>query len=111
MEEFKQKFGKRLKELRRSLNMTQEQFAEKIGMDTQNFCKMENGNHFPQPKNLVKIAKTLNVEMKELFDFNHINDKLLDEIILYLKNAKSNEIVFIYKFIKYFQEYNKNSKI
>ena len=113
MEEFKQKFGKRVKELRKSLNLTQEQLAEKIGMDTQNFCKMENGNHFPQAKNLVKIAEILNVDIKDLFDFNHISTKsnLVKEINLYLETATMQEIIFVYKFIKGLQQYNKNTKI
>ena len=113
MVEFKRKFGKRVKELRKSLNMTQEQLAEKIGMDTQNFCKMENGNHFPQAKNLVKIAETLNVDIKDLFDFNHISKKtsLVEEINSYLETATMQETIFIYKFIKNLQQYNKNTNI
>ena len=70
MDEFKHCFGLRIKELRRSKHLTQEQLAEEIGMDTQNLCKMENGNHFPQVKNVIKLAKILDVEVKELFDFN-----------------------------------------
>lgn len=109
MEEFKHRFGQRIKELRKSNNLTQEQLAEKIGMDTQNLCKMENGSHFPQVKNLIKIAAALNVEMVELFDFNHFSkkEKLIKEIDNYLKTAKNKEVELIYKFIKNLEQYNK----
>ncbi len=109
MESFKNSFGRRVKELRKSRNLTQEQLAEKIGMDTQNLCKMENGNHFPQTKNLYKLALALNVEVKDLFEFKHFSSKeiLIKEITDYLKNAKTKDIEFIYKSIKNLQEYCK----
>lgn len=109
MDSLKKFFGQRVKELRKSQNLTQEQLAEKIEMDTQNLCKMENGNHFPQTKNLNKIAKALNVDIKELFEYEHFNskEKLTNEIIEYVKSAKQKDIEFIYKAIKNLKEYNK----
>ena len=109
MEELKKDFGKRLKELRKSQGLTQEQLAEKIGMDTQNLCKMENGSHFPQTKNLYKIAKVLDIEVKDLFDYGHFmqREKLVSEITDYLNKAATKELEFIYKIIKSFKEYVK----
>lgn len=109
MDSLKKFFGQRVKELRKSQNLTQEQLAEKIEMDTQNLCKMENGNHFPQTKNLDKIAKALNVDIKELFEYEHFNskEKLINEIIEYVKSARQKDIEFIYKAIKSLKEYNK----
>ena len=109
MDEFKHCFGQRIKELRRSKHLTQEQLAENIGMDTQNLCKMENGNHFPQVKNIIKLAKILDVEVKELFDFNHFYKKevLIKEISKYLKYAKNKDVEIVYKFIKNLEQYNK----
>ncbi len=109
MDSLKKNFGKRLKELRKSQGLTQEQLAEKIGMDTQNLCKMENGSHFPQTKNLYKIAEVLNIEVKDLFDYNHFSqrEKLISEITDYLNKAANKEIEFIYKIVKSFKEYVK----
>ena len=59
MDSLKRNFGLRVRELRKSAHMTQEQLAEKLGMDTPNVCRMENGTHFPQTKNLVKLAEIL----------------------------------------------------
>ncbi|MCD7779728.1 MAG: helix-turn-helix domain-containing protein [Candidatus Gastranaerophilales bacterium] len=108
MEFLKNRFGMRVKELRKSKNLTQEQLAEKIGMDTQNLCKMENGNHFPQFKNLCKIAEALDVEIKDLFDFAHFTEreKIINEITNFLKNAENKDVEFMYKSMKNIQEYN-----
>lgn len=42
MDSLKRNFGLRVRELRKSAHMTQEQLAEKLGMDTPNVCRMEN---------------------------------------------------------------------
>lgn len=110
MDIHKKYFGQRLKELRKSKNYTQEQLAEKIGMDTQNLCKMENGNHFPQFKNLYKIAQALEIDIKDLFDYNHFDSKeqLKSKIISFLDIAQEKDVELIYKIIKDIQEYNKH---
>lgn len=107
MSSLKENFGSRLKEIRRSRGLTQDKLAEMIDMDTPNLCKMENGNHFPQPKNLEKIAKALNVEVKELFDYQHLrsNGVLIKKISECLKTLKPKELAFTYKFINSLKEF------
>ena len=102
METLKKKFGKRVRELRKSLYLTQEQVAETINIEPPNISKMENGLHFPLPENIEKLAKVLNVEVKELFDFSHIlDDSTLKKIICdELNNLSSKELMYIYKTIK-----------
>ena len=65
-----------------------------IDLDPQHFCKMENGTHFPSPKNLVKIADALNVEVQDLFAFNS-SDKTLEKIIVEVKNLTPKELDFL----------------
>lgn len=98
-----------MKELRKSNEMTQEQLAEKLGMDTPNLCRLENGTHFPQTKNLIKLASILNVDIKDLFEYEHIKTKqeLLTEIQDFLKEATHKEVEFVYKTIKNLKEYKK----
>ena len=55
---------------------------------------MENGTHFPSPKNLVKIADALNVEVQDLFAFNS-SDKTLEKIIVEVKNLTPKELDFL----------------
>lgn len=89
--------------------MTQEQLAEKLGMDTPNLCRLENGTHFLQTKNLIKLASILNVDIKDLFEYEHIKTKqeLLTEIQDFLKEATHKEVEFVYKTIKNLKEYKK----
>lgn len=107
MDSLKRNFGLRVRELRKSAHMTQEQLAEKLGMDTPNVCRMENGTHFPQTKNLVKLAEILNVEIKELFEYAHLQSKseLVKKINSFLKTATLKDAELVYKFIKWLKEY------
>lgn len=101
MSSLKIKFGKRVKELRRSKGITQEQMAEIINIEPPNVSKMENGLHFPQPDKIEKIANALEVSVQDLFDFEHIKKK--QELIKYIestiKNLDTKDLEFIYKFI------------
>ena len=102
----KKKFGKKVRELRKSKGLTQEQLAEIIGMETPNISKMETGLHFPQFENLNKLSKALGVEMIELFNFGHFKNKeeLISEIIKYLKEHDIKKTELVYKFIKNIDE-------
>jgi len=52
----KQQLGQRIQILRKKCKLTQEQFAEKIGIDPKNVSKIENGNNYPSPETLTAIA-------------------------------------------------------
>lgn len=65
----KQKLGKRIQELRKFQNITQEKLAEKINMDITSLSKIETGRNYPQPDTLEKIASALSVEIENLFVF------------------------------------------
>lgn len=97
----KQKFGKRVRELRKSRQMTQEQLAELISMEPSNISKMECGLHFPQPEKIEKLAKILNVGVQELFEFEHFNKK--QDLIKYIENSLQNfdlkTLELVYKII------------
>ena len=93
-EQLKKQFGQRVRLIRKSQNLTQEKLSEMIDLDPQHFCKMENGTHFPSPKNLVKIADALNVEVQDLFAFNSSN-KTLEKIIIEIKNLTPKELDFL----------------
>lgn len=107
MSSLKSKFGKRIKELRKSNGYTQEEVAEKIGIEPTNLSKMENGLHFPQSEKLEKLANLFNINIMDLFDFEHFQEKevLIKEIINYLNSTSSKNIELIYKFIKSLQNY------
>lgn len=97
----KEKFGMRIKEIRKKRGYTQEQIAGKIGIEPPNISKLEKGTHFPQPENIEKIAKALNVDIKELFNFDHHQNKkdLRNEIDKILDN-NPEKLQDFYKIIK-----------
>ncbi len=62
-----EKLGQRIKKLRSDLNLTQEGLAEKVNVDRSYMGFLERGEKNPTLKNLIKIAKSLNVSLSELF--------------------------------------------
>ncbi len=95
-------FGKRIKELRKQKKLTQEQLGELVGIDYKQIGNIETGTYFTTMPTLEKIAKALNVEIVELFDFNHTQNKeqLLKEISSLLINAQEDKLRFIYRIIR-----------
>ncbi len=60
--------GKRLKYLRRLKNLTQAQFAEKVGLSVNYISQIETGLANPRLRTLLTLARGLDVEIKELFE-------------------------------------------
>jgi len=61
--------GKRIKYIRETKNLTQEQLAEKSGLSLDYVGKIEVNINKPGLRALIKMANALDVEIKELFDF------------------------------------------
>lgn len=61
------KFGDRLKELRDKNKFTQEDLADKVGVDRSYMGFLERGEKNPTLKNLVRIADAFNITLSELF--------------------------------------------
>ncbi len=101
MTSLKQKFGKRVREIRKSKGLTQEQIAELINIEPPNVSKMESGLHFPQPDKIEKLAKALDVNIQELFDFEHIQKKqdLINYINKSISEFDTKKLELVYKFI------------
>ncbi|MEO2070301.1 MAG: helix-turn-helix transcriptional regulator [Zunongwangia sp.] len=57
----------RLRELLKEKNMTGKQLAEEVGVSTVSMSNIVSGNSFPRPDVLRKIAKALDVELRDLF--------------------------------------------
>lgn len=59
--------GYKIKEVRESLNMTQEELAEKSGVSRGTISALENGDPITTSKTLVKLAKALGVSVDRIF--------------------------------------------
>lgn len=101
MSSIKQKFGKRLKELRKSRGYTQEEIAEMVNIEPPNISKIECGMHFPQPEKIEKFASALGVSVSDLFEYEHFNKKqdLINFIVAELNNFEIKKLELAYKFI------------
>jgi len=99
--DIKKLLGKRIKELRQKKGLSQEQFAELIGVVERNVSKIECGNNFVTAETLTNIIKALDIEPKDLFDFNHHNDKdlLKQELFSAIKN-ETVDIQLLYHLYK-----------
>ncbi len=70
MAQLKEDFGKRLQALRVKSNITQEQLADDVALTVESISNIERGIFGPKFENLEKIANSLNIPVKELFDFD-----------------------------------------
>jgi transcriptional regulator with XRE-family HTH domain len=61
------KFGDRLKELRDKNKFTQEDLADKVGVDRSYMGFLERGEKNPTLKNLIRIANAFDITLSELF--------------------------------------------
>ncbi len=98
----KKLIGQRIKEIRTSKKITQQQLAEMIDIDQRSLSAIECGNNFPT-KNLLKIANSLGVELKEIFDYEHISlseDEKIKEISTNLKKLSAHDLNIVYRLVK-----------
>ncbi|GFO58754.1 hypothetical protein GMST_10790 [Geomonas silvestris] len=94
--------GARIKELRRRVGMSQDQLAERVGIEGKYISRIEVGRRSPSLETLEKIADSLDVEMKELFDFSHHSPEVASPrgIERALEGATKEELTLIFKLIE-----------
>ena len=107
------KLGKRLQELRKINNLTQSQLAELVGVETMTVSRIENGSQYPKPDTLEKISQVLNIETKELYNFENYKTKeeLTEKIYKLLKNATIQDLKFYNNLILNHIEYKNYNKV
>ena len=67
----KERFGRRVKNLRGIKEWTQEELAEKMDISLNYLSSIERGQENPTFDMLIKLSEALGVEMRELFDIEH----------------------------------------
>lgn len=60
--------GANLRAIRKELGLTQEQVAERSGVQAGEISRIENGKRDPQVSTMLKIAKAVGVSPGRLFD-------------------------------------------
>jgi transcriptional regulator with XRE-family HTH domain len=69
MPSLRRDFGKRLKAIRLDRELTQEQFAELVGISVDFLSLIERGINAPSFDVLERMAERLDLQVRELFDF------------------------------------------
>lgn len=97
----KEKLGKRIAELRKYNNMSQEELAEKLDITQKSLSKIEIGQNFLTSKTLEKLLDVFNIKSFELFDFEHLGtpDDLIEDINKYIDRIKNdnNTLIILHK--------------
>ncbi len=100
-------FGKRIKELREANGYTQEQLAEKVGLEYQTISRIETGYYFTSYENLLKLSAGLNVPIHEIFNYEHFTNNIKKESIDIIENMDDKSLEFVYKFLRNFNEFKR----
>lgn len=88
------KFSDNLKKLRKDMNLSQEDLADKLGVSRQSISKWESGVVYPEMDKMVQLCKLFNVSMDDLLN-NNVSE------VNNTKQAKSSINNFIDSFFKY----------
>lgn len=91
MKSARELFGERIKEIRCKRGMIQEDIARILDIDPKSFSRIETGLRSPSLDTIEKIACALSVELKDLFEYEHLRgthqireacQKMIDEASL-----------------------------
>jgi transcriptional regulator with XRE-family HTH domain len=74
-QEFQTSFGKQVEKLRLVQNLSYRQLAQRCDLDHSTISKVEKGEINIQLSSVIQLAKGLNRQPKELFDFKFDLDK------------------------------------
>lgn len=101
MDSIKKSLGQRIKEIRKSRGLTQPALAELVSVDSKYISRIETGSSYPSLDTLESIAKSLDVDVKELFSLSHLKDKdeLIAKINQKLMMTSNKNVKLIYQII------------
>ena len=102
--DIKKELGLKIKRLRQSEKLTQEQFAEKINIGTRTLAGIEIGESFVSAQTIESILKYFDIKLEDLFISSHLRptEELIEDIHKYISLSKGNreKIENIYKIVK-----------
>lgn len=102
MNDIKKLLGKRIKELRKAQGISQQQLAELANVDQRNLSHVECGDTFPS-RALLDIANALNIDLKDLFDFQHLEmtpDTMSNYIKTNIDHLPQEDLKAVYRMVK-----------
>ena len=99
MHKARELFAARVAFLREKRGLTQEKLAEMVNRSTNHISKIETAGANPSFDLIVHLSHALNVELKELFNFDSLEniDIIKSEFKKYIENADENHLKVLYK--------------
>lgn len=88
-------FGKRLRDLRNSLSLSQKQLADKLAISRQSVSKWEQGISLPQINYLVPLIITLNCNIEDLM----INEERKNDNLMSKENFKVTTCKYLHGYL------------
>ena len=88
------KFGENLRNLRKGKNMSQETIAEKVGVSRQSISKWENGEAYPEMKNILILCEIFECKLNDLvledmLDLNSLDEEIIMKIVKFNKKKQT----------------------
>ena len=77
-------------QLRRNCKLTQEEFAEKVGLDRRTIARAEDGKHRPSPDTLEMIALTFCIPISYFYNNSTYKKDISKTALIYKINANLN---------------------
>ncbi len=99
---YRKLFAARVAFLREKKGLTQEKLAELVGRSTNHISKIETAGTNPSFDLIVRLAHALNVDLKDLFNFDSLNDInfIKEEFKNYIEKPDENHLKLLYKIHK-----------
>lgn len=94
--------GKRIKEYRTSIKMTQADFAWRLGVTGASVSAYENGTRLPSYDVLIRISNILGVSTDTLLGKRKAGDIVID-----VTSLTNDQRLIVQKLVGYFSDYNR----
>jgi len=113
MDDIKKVIGARIRSLRKTLGLTQEELAERASLANETISRVERGIQGATLDNYLALAEALDVNLKELFDIGDknlekiISQKRIREIVSILQDRKKADIELVFQIVKMVLEHPK----
>ena len=93
--DIKRLIGSRIQKLRKAKGLSQEELSEKVGLSSKYISSIERGNENPTLDTFIKLARSLNVDIFELYNYSSEypqkeSKKFLVDVITKGKKEKSD---------------------
>ena len=91
--------GRRIATIRNMRGLTQEKLAEMVQRSPNHISKLEIAGTSPSFELLVQLARALNIELYELFNFNEYSSAQIDKLEFekLIKTLDDNKVNLLYK--------------